>query len=225
MLIKKLKWISLLISLLCLGFQVSAQRVVQPENTNPDWSKPYPPFRIAGNLYYVGTYDLGCYLIVTPKGNILINTGLAESGPMIKANIESLGFKFKDIKILLTNQAHFDHMGAMAAIKKLTGAKMMVDEGDVGVVTDGGKSDYSIGGDESKYAPVKIDRILHNGDIIKLGGMQLVILHHPGHTKGSCSFLFDVKDEKRTYRVLIANMPTIITDKKFTDISAYPNIA
>jgi len=198
---------------------------IQPANTDPDWSKPYPPFQIAGNLYYVGTYDLACYFITTPQGNILINTGLADSAPVIKANIEALGFKFKDIKILLTTQAHFDHMGAMAAIKKMTGAKMMVDAGDVGVVTDGGRSDYSVGSNTSTYAPVQIDRILHNGDTIKLGGMRLTMLHHPGHTKGSCSFLFDVKDQKRSYRVLIANMPTIVTDKSFSDIPAYPNIA
>jgi len=225
MLVQKLKNITLLISLVCLGFGVSAQNVIQPANTNPDWSKPYPPFQIAGNLYYVGTYDLACYFIATPQGNILINTGLADSAPVIKANIEALGFKFKDIKILLTTQAHFDHMGAMAAIKKLTGAKMMVDAGDVGVVTDGGRSDYAVGGNTSTYTPVQIDRILHNGDTIKLGGMHLVMLHHPGHTKGSCSFLFDVKDQKRSYRVLIANMPTIVTDKSFSDIPAYPNIA
>ena len=222
--VKKIKKIVLLISLLCLGLGVSAQKVVQPANTNPDWSKPYPPFRIAGNLYYVGTYDLGCYLIVTPQGNILINTGLAGSAPMIKANIEALGFKFADIKILLTTQAHFDHMGAMAAIKKMTGAKMMVDEGDAGIVTDGGRSDYSTGGKESTYAPVQIDRLLHNGDIVKLGDMQLVMLHHPGHTKGSCSYLFDVRDSKRSYKVLIANMPTIVTNKNFSDITSYPNI-
>jgi metallo-beta-lactamase class B len=225
MLTKKIKRISLLISFLCLSFGASAQKVVQPVNTDPEWSKPYPPFKIAGNLYYVGTYDLACYLIVTSKGNILINTGLIDSAPMIKANIETLGFKFADIKILLTTQAHFDHMGAMAAVKKTTGAKMMVDEGDAGVVTDGGRSDYSLGGNESTYAPVQIDRLLHNDDTIKLGGMQLVLLHHPGHTKGSCSFLFDVHDSTRSYRVLIANMPTIVTDKNFSDIPAYPNIA
>ncbi|HTE01057.1 MAG TPA: subclass B3 metallo-beta-lactamase [Mucilaginibacter sp.] len=224
MLVKKLKRIGLLISFLCLSFWVSAQKVVPPANTNPEWSKPYPPFQIAGNLYYVGTYDLACYLIVTPKGNILINTGLSDSAPMIRSNIEALGFKFADIKILLTTQAHFDHMGAMAAIKKLTGAKMMVDEGDAGVVADGGRSDYALGGNESAYAPVQIDRLLRNGDTIKLGGMQLVLLHHPGHTKGSCSFLFDVQDSTRSYRVLIANMPTIVTDKNFSDIAAYPNI-
>jgi len=223
--VQKLKKIALLIGLVYLSFGAFSQRVIQPANTNPDWSKPYPPFQIAGNLYYVGTYDLACYLITTPQGNILINTGLAESAPVIKANIEALGFKFKDIRILLTTQAHFDHMGAMAAIKKMTGAKMMVYAGDVGVVTDGGRSDYSVGGNTSTYAPVQIDRVLHNGDIIKLGGMRLTMLHHPGHTKGSCSFLFDVKDQKRSYRVLIANMPTIVTDKSFSDIPAYPDIA
>ena len=212
------------VSLLLVNFLASAQEVIEPANTHPEWSRPYPPFKIAGNLYYVGTYDLACYLIVTPKGNILINTGLAASLSTIKASIETLGFKFSATKILLTTQAHHDQMGAMAAIKKLTGAKMMVDEGDSSVVADGGRSDYAFGGNISKYAPVKIDRILHNSDTVKLGNMKLVMLHHPGHTKGSCSFLFDVKDKQRSYRVLIANMPTIVTDKKFSDIPAYPGI-
>lgn len=219
-----LKRTLLLISLLLVNFLTFAQKVTEPANSHPEWSRPYQPFQIAGNLYYVGTYDLACYLIVTPKGNMLINTGLAGSLSPIKANIEALGFKFADIKILLTTQAHYDHMGAMAAIKRLTGAKMMVDEGDAEVVADGGRSDYSLGGNTSTYAPVKVDRLLHSGDTIKLGGMQLVMLHHPGHTKGSCSFLFDVKDKKRTYRVLIANMPTIVTDKNFSEIPAYPGI-
>jgi metallo-beta-lactamase class B len=214
-----------LIGLLCINYLAFAQKVAEPStNEHPEWSKPYPPFQIAGNLYYVGTYDLACYLIVTPKGNILINTGLASSAPVIKASIEALGFKFANTRILLTTQAHYDHMGAMAAIKKMTGAKMMVDEGDAAVLADGGRSDYALGGNVSPYAPVKADRLLHNGNIIKLGGIALVMLHHPGHTKGSCSFLFDVKDKKRSYKVLIANLPTIITDKKFTEIPAYPNI-
>lgn len=215
----------LIIALLLVAFWAPAQKVVEPAHTDPEWSKPYPPFQIVGNLYYVGTYELASYLIVTRQGNILINTGLAASAPMIKANIEALGFKLADTRILLNTQAHYDHMGAMAAIKKTTGAKMMVDEGDSAVVADGGRSDYSMGGSVSLFAPVKVDRILHNGDTVKLGGMQLVMLHHPGHTKGSCSFLFDVKDAKRSYRVLIANMPTIVTDKRFTDIPAYPHIA
>ena len=151
----------LFISLLFISCLASAQKVSEPSTKmHPEWSRPYPPFQIAGNLYYVGTYDLACYLIVTYQGNILINTGLASSAPVIKANIEKLGFKLADTKILLTTQAHFDHMGAMAAIKKITGAKMMVDKGDSAVVSDGGRSDYAQNGDVSVFEPVKIDRIL-----------------------------------------------------------------
>lgn len=225
MLTSTLKITALVLSFLSVNFIAFAQKVSEPQNTPAEWSKPFEPFRIAGNLYYVGTYDLACYLITTPKGNILINTGLSASAPLIKANIEALGFTFTDTKILLTTQAHYDHMGAMAAIKKLTGAKMMVDEKDLGVMADGGRSDYALGSDTSTYEPVRADRLLHNQDTIILGGMSLVMLHHPGHTKGSCSFLFDVKDERRSYRVLIANMPTIVTEKNFADIPAYPDIA
>ena len=202
-----------------------AQKVNEPKATNSDWSKPYQPFRIAGNLYYVGTYDLACYLITTAQGNILINTGLAASVSQIKNNIEALGFKLNDIKILLTTQAHYDHVGAMAAIKKMTAARLMVDEGDAAVLADGGNSDYAMGGKGSLFEPVRADRLLHDHDTIRLGDMQLVLLHHPGHTKGSSSFSFTVKDDQRSYRVLIANMPTIITDRKFDEVTTYPGIA
>ncbi|HEY5825322.1 MAG TPA: subclass B3 metallo-beta-lactamase, partial [Cyclobacteriaceae bacterium] len=220
-----IKSVSLLLFVSVLCFNISAQKVNEPKDTNPQWSQSYPPFRIAGNLYYVGTYDLACYLVVTPKGNILINTGLAASASLIKDNIEALGFKFGDTKILLTTQAHYDHVAAMAAIKKQTGAKMMVDDKDAGVLADGGGSDYALGKNGSIYEPVKADRLLKDGDEIVLGNMKLVMLHHPGHTKGSSSFLLDVKDENKTYKVLIANMPTIVTDEKFSDIASYPDIA
>ncbi|ATP56533.1 subclass B3 metallo-beta-lactamase [Pedobacter ginsengisoli] len=200
----------------------NAQAVSTPENTPSEWSAPYQPFRIAGNLYYVGTYDLACYLITTSEGNILINTGLAASADRINKNIETLGFKPTDTRILLTTQAHFDHMAGMAAIQRLTGAKMMVNRGDSSVVADGGKSDYAL---LSTFEPVKIDRVLNNRDTIKLGAARLVMLNHPGHTKGSCSFLFDVRDKQRSYRVLIANMPTIVTEKKFSEVPTYKQIA
>ncbi len=202
-----------------------AQKVQEPKATNPEWSKPYQPFRISGNLYYVGTYDLACYLITTTQGNILINTGLAASASQIKNNIETLGFKFADTKILLTTQAHFDHVGAMAIVKKMTGAQLMADEKEADVLASGGNSDYAMGGHGSTFQSVNPDRLLHNNDTIKLGDMQLVMLHHPGHTKGSCSFLFTVKDDQRAYKVLIANMPTIITDKPFAAVTNYPGIA
>ncbi|MEO7989969.1 MAG: subclass B3 metallo-beta-lactamase [Chryseolinea sp.] len=188
------------------------------------WSKPYEPFRIAGNLYYVGTYDLACYLIATPKGNVLINSGLAESVPLIRKNVEALGFKFSDIKILLTTQAHYDHVAGLAEIKKLTGAKMMVHEGDEQVLADGGNSDFVFGGKGITFAPIKADRLLHDGDTIQIGETKLLVLHHPGHTKGSTSFLIDVKDEKRSWKVLIVNMPTILSQTRISGMPAYPNV-
>ena len=206
------------------ALQATAQTVKEPRQDS-NWVKPYPPFRIAGNLYYVGTYDLGCYLITTPKGNILINTGLASSGLQIKSNIESLGFKVADTKILLNTQAHYDHLGAMAAMKEITHAKLMVDEKDADAITTGGNADYEMGKYGTSFRPVKPDRLLHDSDLVKLGNMKLVLLHHPGHTKGSCSFLFTVKDDQKSYRVLIANMPTIITDRALDSIAAYPQIA
>ncbi len=203
---------------------LNAQVVKEPRVTE-EWEKPYQPFRIAGNLYYVGTYDLACYLVTSSEGNILINTGVASSAAQIKKNIETLGFKFADIKILLTTQAHYDHMGAMAAIKKMTGAKLMADENETAVLADGGMSDYELGKYGRSFAPVKPDRLLRNNDTITLGDMHLVLLHHPGHTKGSCSYLLDVKDNQRTYKVLIANIPSIIIDGKFSEVSTYPTIA
>ena len=116
-------------------------------------------------------------------------------------------------------------MGAMAVIKQSTGAQLMVDEKDAEVIASGGNSDYELSQYGTSFKPIKPDRLLHDGDTIRLGEMQLIILHHPGHTKGSCSFLFTVKDDQRSYRVLIANMPTIVTDKKFADVTAYPGIA
>src|SRR5688572_23968029 len=132
----------------------SAQKINEPKNGNPQWSQPYPPFRIVGNLYYVGTYDLACYLIVTQEGNILINTGLAASASLISDNIKTLGFKLSDTRILLTTQAHFDHVAAMADIKQQTGARMMANAKDAAALEDGGSSDYELGKYGKSFEPV-----------------------------------------------------------------------
>ena len=216
--------------LFLLGFIViiqlsaTAQQVTEPKTTE-EWLAPYQPFRIVGNLYYVGTRDLACYLITTINGNILINTGLAASAVQIRKNIETLGFKWKDTKILLTSQAHYDHVGALAAIKKETGAILMVQEKDANVLQTGGASDYELGKYGVSFEPVQPDRLLRNGDSISLGDMHLVLLHHPGHTKGASSFLFAVNDGNKEYKVLIANMPSIIVDGPFSSVIAYPQIA
>jgi len=201
-----------------------AQKVQEPKNNPKEWSKPYPGFRIVGNIYYVGTYDLASYLIVTGEGNILINTGLAESLASIKSNIRNLGFRYEDTRLLLTSQAHYDHAGALNAIKKETGARMWADWAEADVLRSGGASDYELGRFGASFEPVVPDSLLKDKSIIELGDTKITMLHHPGHTKGSCSYLLTVKDTDRSYEVLIANMPTIITDKKFSQVSAYPNI-
>lgn len=203
--------------------RATAQQLYVP-NFDRTWVKEQAPFRIAGNLYYVGSYELCSYLITTPKGHILINTGIPGSDSMIRQHVEALGFKFTDIRILLTNQAHHDHVGAMAAIKKATHARLMIDEKDIPAMADGGNSDFDLGGHGPMFQPVKVDRALHDRDVVKLGGMEILVLHHPGHTKGSCSYLFTVKDPARTYRVLIANIPSILSETKFPSMPAYPEV-
>lgn len=209
---------------LLMAVQLHAHVVNEPKNHPKEWSQSYEPFRIAGNLYYVGTYDLASYLIVTDKGNILINTGLADSLPIIKKNIQKLDFKYQDTKILMLTQAHYDHLGAMADIKNETGAKLYVDGADAEVLKSGGKTDYEMGKYGVTFKPVNPDYILKDKDQVKLGNTKLTMLHHPGHTKGSCSFIFETRDNERNYKVLIANMPTIIIDKKFSEVAAYPDI-
>lgn len=200
-------------------------QVNEPKPFNEAWAKPYESFRIVGNVYYVGTYDLACYLITTPVGHILINTGLAASASLIEKNVAALGFKFSEIKILLTTQVHWDHCGALAAIKSKTGAQMMVNREDAKCLEDGGQSDFAFGGKGSLFAPVKADRQLNPNDKISLGDVELTMLHHPGHTKGSCSYLFKTKDSKRSYQVLIANLPTIVVEGRLSEIKSYPGIS
>jgi metallo-beta-lactamase class B len=201
-----------------------SQTLAPLPSSNSEWVQDFTPFRIVGNLYYVGSYDLACYLITTPKGHILINTGIPGSDTMILRHVRALGFKVTDIHILLTNQAHFDHVGGMAAVQKATKAKMFVDAADAPILADGGNSDYVFGGKGPLFVPLNADRLLHNHDTIKLGDMAIVVLHHPGHTKGSCSYYFTVKDETRAYRVLIANIPSILDVTRFPSMPAYPNV-
>ncbi len=219
----KIKKAILLFNLILLSALKFPQQTNKPYY-NPEWSKPYPAFKIVGNLYYVGTYDLACYLLVTPNGNILINTGLADSFPLIKNNIESLGFSLKDTKILLITQAHHDHTGALAQIKKETEAKLFVNRPEKDALISGGKEDYEMGKYGETFEPVIPDKLLKDKSTIKLGGTKLTLLSHPGHTKGSCSYLIKVKDNNKTYKVLIANLPSIVIDGKFSDVKTYPNI-
>jgi metallo-beta-lactamase class B len=168
---------------------------------NPDWTTPVAPFRIAGNLYYVGGKDLASYLIVTPEGEILINSSLDSSVPLIRTNVEQLGFKFKDIKVLLISHSHFDHDAGSAEILRATGAKYMVMDGDVSVVESGGATDFAYSKDT--YAPAKVDRILHDGDAVKLGDTVLIAHKTAGHTRGCTTWTMQVKQAGRPLDVVI----------------------
>lgn len=184
----------------------------------------FPPFRILGNLYYVGDDDLASYLIVTSKGSILINTGYEFSVPDIRSRMKTLGFRFTDIKILLVTHAHSDHAAGMAATKKLTGAQMLAMEREAPLLESGGKTDYLFGSN-GWFNPVKVDRTFQDGDKIELGGTELTAHLTPGHTKGSTSYTFDIAENDRTYHVLIANLGTINPGTVLLHNHEYPDIA
>src|ERR1700758_1222846 len=150
--------------------------------SNPDWTTPFPPHRMIGNIYYVGSKDLASYLIVTPQGDILINSNLTSSPDQIRHSVEQLGFKFSDIKILLISHAHFDHAGGGATIKQMTHAQYMVMDADVPVIESGGRADFQFGNSPSMYFPAaKVDRVLHDGSEVRLGDSVVVAHLTPGH--------------------------------------------
>jgi metallo-beta-lactamase class B len=193
---------------------------------SPDWTEPFPPFRIAGNLYYVGTKGLANYLVTTPQGNILINSDLESIVPMIQASIEKLGFKFKDTKILLISHAHWDHDAASAKIKQMTGASYMVMDADVSVVESGGKTDFQYGNRPAfLYPPAKVDRVLHDADEVRLGDAVLVAHLTPGHTKGCTTWTMQVTDAGKTYNVVIVGSPNVNPGYKLVHNKNYPQIA
>lgn len=190
------------------------------------WTKPFPPFRIAGSLYYVGSEDLAAYLIVTPKGNILINSNLESSPPQIKKAIESLGFKLSDTKILLISHGHYDHCAGSAAIKRMTGAKYEVMAQDVPVVESGGHNDFHYAANKSMwFPPTKVGRVLHDGDTVSLGGATLTAHLTAGHTKGTTTWTLDEQENGRTLHVVIVGSPNVNPGYKLVNNKSYPQIA
>jgi metallo-beta-lactamase class B len=193
---------------------------------NSDWNEPFPSHRVIGNVYFVGTKGLASYLITTPEGSILVNSSLESSVPMIRASVEKLGFKFSDIKILVISHAHFDHCAGSFLVKELTGAKYMVMEPDVQEIENGGKGNFQYGETPSAlFKPVKVDRVLHDGDEVKLGGTVLVAHLTPGHTKGCTTWTMKVRDGGKTYDVVIVGSPNVNAGYKLVNNALYPQIA
>jgi metallo-beta-lactamase class B len=180
----------------------------QADETSRAWNRPVEPFHIIGNIYYVGAYEVSSYLITTPGGHILLDSGLAETVPQIKSNVARLGFKLEDIKILINSHAHYDHCGGLAELKELTGAKLMASEADAEALARGGKDDFQWG-DKLQYKPVKADRLLRDNDKVELGGVSLTARLTPGHTKGCTSWTMKVKDGARELNVVFVGSATI----------------
>jgi metallo-beta-lactamase class B len=194
--------------------------------TNPEWVESFPPHRIIGNIYYVGSKDLAAFLITTPQGHILINSNLATSVPQIRKSVEQLGFRFTDIKILLISHAHIDHCAGSALIKQVTGAKYMVMDADVLEIEDGGKSDFQYSKSKDMlYPPAKVDRVLHDGDEVRLGDVVLIAHLTAGHTKGCTTWTLKVRDSGKLYNVVIVGSPNVNPGYKLVNNTKYPQIA
>ena len=186
------------------------------------WNKPFPPFRVIGNIYYVGVAGISAFLIVTPKGDILIDGGLPESAPFIEQHIKALGFKLSEVKILLNSHAHFDHSGGLAKLKADTGAQFYASRQDQpflesGHITFGPSSQIDT-------IPVHVDHVVADGDTVSLGGMTLTAHITPGHTKGCTTWTMPLKDGRVTRKVMFFCSITV-AGNPLVDNRAYPNIA
>lgn len=186
-----------------------------------DWNKPGEPIRIAGNVHYVGTAGLSAYLITDPKGHVLIDGGLPESVPLIAANIEKAGFELADVRILLINHAHFDHSGGLAELKRLTGAKLYASAGDKPDLEQG----TTIGRpDLLGYPPVKVDKVIVDGEHIRIGATDLTVHLTPGHTRGCTSWSMRVTEAGNPLEMLFACSLTV-AGQELKGTASYPNVA
>jgi len=199
---------------------------VLPAQDTAAWKRPFPPFRIAGNLYYVGSEDLASYLVVTPQGDILINSNLESSVPQIRKSVETLGLNFTGIKILLISHAHYDHCAGSAEVKRLTGAQYEVMDADIPVVESGGRNDFHYGADKSMwFPPTHVDRVLHDGDQVRLGGSVLTAHLTAGHTKGTTTWTMDEVEGGKSLHVVIVGSPNVNPGYKLVGNPTYPRIA
>jgi metallo-beta-lactamase class B len=198
-----------------LVFSLVLLPVTAHAQANPDWHRAIPGFKIAGNLYYVGTADLAAYLVTTPQGNILINGNFKEDVPAIRKSIEGLGFKYADTKILLISHAHGDHDEGVGLIKSETGARLMVMDADVAAV--------------ESTAPgrpgAKVDRILHDRDTVDLGGSTLTARLTPGHTPGCTTWTMQLTESGRTLNAVIIGSPNVNAGFVLVNNKNYPGIA
>lgn len=188
----------------------------------PEWNQRLRPFRIVGNIYYVGASEVSSFLITSPNGHMLLDSGFAETVPLIAESIKQLGFKIEDVKILINSHGHYDHAAGFAELKRLTGGQLMLSEPDAALVANGGKGDFQWG-DTLTYEPATADRILKDQDQIELGGVTMTARLTPGHTRGCTTWLTKVTEDGKDYDVVFVGSTTA-PGYTLVGNSSYPNI-
>ena len=209
-------------TLFVLLLLIPASIYAQADETSRSWNQPVKPFRIVGNLYYVGASDISSFLITTPEGHILLDSGFVETVPQIQKNIAQLGFRLEDVKVLIITHAHYDHAGGLALLKRLTSAKLMASEADAALLAAGGKGDPNFG-DRFTYEPITADRILRDGDKVELGGVTMTARLTPGHTKGNTTWTMTLNEDGKRLNVVVAGS-TSTPGYKLVDNPNYPGI-
>lgn len=214
-----------LLPLLCvLWLLYPVLACAQADPTSRSWNQPVEPFRIAGNLYYVGASDITSYLIATPEGHVLLDSGFEETVPLIRESLKKLGFKLEDVKILLNSHAHYDHAGGLATLKELTGAKLVASAGDAPLLARGGKDDPFLG-DQFHFKPVQADRIVGDRETVKLGGTTMTARLTPGHTPGCTTWTMQVDDGGRKRDVVFLCSVSVLSAELLRENPKYPRIA
>ena len=203
---------------------ISAGAGVAPAQENElfrSWNQPFTPFQVAGNLYYVGANDIASYLITTPEGHILIDGGFVETVSIIRENVQALGFRIEDVKVLLNNHAHNDHAGGLAELKAITGAMLAAMEDDIPALENGGAAL----GTGMQFPPVEVDRVLVDGETIGLGGVELRAHRTAGHTPGCTTWTLSVEDEGTVLQAVIVGSLSVLPDTDLVNNNDYPAIA
>lgn len=188
------------------------------------WEEQAEPVKIVGPIHFVGTKGLGAFLITTSEGHILMNTGMPSSGPMMVESIRKLGFKPEDIKLMINGHAHIDHAGAFAYLKEKFGPELAVMKDDVAAMESGDQDDFKYGND-FVYPAVKVDRVLRDGDQIRMGEVVLTAYHTPGHTKGATTWIANIIEDGKPYLVAFPDGSGFNPGYRLAKNPIYPGIA
>jgi metallo-beta-lactamase class B len=196
----------------------------QQDETFRSWNQPVEPFRIVGNLYYVGANEITSYLITTPDGHVLLDGGFEETAPIISASIRKLGFRVEDVRYLLNSQAHIDHAGGLGALQEQSGATLVASEGDAPVLASGGRGDFAF---ETRFSwkPARVDRTIRDGEAVEIGGTRLVARLTPGHTRGCTTWTATVRDGRKSYEVVFVGSTKVLAGVPLVGNPTYPRIA